>query len=122
MPKNQTSFKKGEKRVVRRKGVKNKRTILKESLGLTNFDKLASFIKNEGSEKLVNELQKLNSASYIYAWQAVAEFVKPKLTRVEYRDESPGTIPFDFSSLPIQLRKQILEHVRKNTSPADKRK
>lgn len=119
MPVTKTSFKKGEKRVVKTKGVKHKKTLLKESIGLKNWEQLASFVKNEGSEKLVEELVKLTRANYVYAWQAVAEFVKPKLTRVEYKEDPAGKIPFDFSSLPIELKKQILEHVRANTSVTD---
>jgi hypothetical protein len=63
-----STWPKGKKPPVQRpKGSKNKKTLLKESLGLKNWDKLVSFVNNEAAEKLVDEIYKLNGKDYIYA-------------------------------------------------------
>lgn len=79
-----TTWKKGEKPPVKKpKGAKNKRTILKEAIGLKNWDELEKFIETNGIEKCVKELQKLSRANYVYAFLALTEYVKPKLARTE---------------------------------------
>jgi hypothetical protein len=78
--KTSTSWKRGQN-PTRAKGQKSKTTLLKESMGLSNWDKLASFIKNEGAEKLVNELSDLEGKDFINSYSALAEYVKPKLQR-----------------------------------------
>lgn len=79
-----TTWKKGQKPPVKKpKGAKNKRTILKEALGLKNWDQLKGFIESNGIEKCVKEIGKLRGASYVYAFIALTEFVKPKLNRTE---------------------------------------
>jgi hypothetical protein len=75
-----TSWKKGEN-PKRKEGQKSKTTLLKESMGLSNWDRLASFIKNEGAEKLVDELSTLKGRDFINAYSGLAEYVKPKLQR-----------------------------------------
>jgi hypothetical protein len=78
--KRSTTWKKGEN-PTRQPGQKSKSTLLKESLGLANWDKLTSYIENEGSEKLVDEMDKLSGKDFINAYSSLAEFVKPKLNR-----------------------------------------
>jgi hypothetical protein len=67
----------------RRKGSKNKTTIAKEVLGLKGWESLKEFIEGKGAEKLVTEMNKLNGKTYVNAMQAMAEYVKPKLRRVD---------------------------------------
>jgi hypothetical protein len=113
-----SSWKKGTS-PIKAKGVKNKKTILKESLGLTNWNKLVSFIEHEGAEKMVEELQKLTGTSFSIAFQSITEFIKPKLSRKEHISDQGPLTEVNFRDLPADLRKQVLEHIRRNTKPAD---
>ena len=79
--KRSTSFAKGEGG--KPKGRKNRSTLVKESMGLTGWEKLCSYILNEGAEKYVDEMQKLKGRDFHVAYNALTEFVKPKLTRAE---------------------------------------
>lgn len=78
--KRSTSWQKGEA-PVKQPGTKNKHTLLKESLGLSNWAKLKSFIENEGAEKMVDEMMKLKGRDFVIAMTQFTEFVKPKLQR-----------------------------------------
>jgi hypothetical protein len=90
------------------KGTKQKRTLLKESLGLTNWGKLKSFIENEGAEKLVDELQHLKGKDYILAYSSLAEFIRPKQQRTTIAGDPNNplyTSGIDLSGLsPEELR------------------
>lgn len=74
------TWKKGENPRMQ-KGAKHKATILKESVGLNSWEKLKSFIENEGAEKLVDEMQDMTGKNYVIAYSTLAEFIKPKLQR-----------------------------------------
>lgn len=79
-----TTWKKGEKPPVKKpKGAKNKRTLLKEAIGLKNWDELKTFVETNGVEKCIKELGKMKAGAYVYAFLALTEFVKPKLARTE---------------------------------------
>jgi hypothetical protein len=79
-----STWPKGEKpKYVRQKGSKNKKTLVKEALGLTGWDALKEFIEGKGAEKLIVEMKKLNGKTYVNAMQAMSEYVKPKLRRVD---------------------------------------
>ena len=118
MAKNEKSFTPGDERAGRKPGAKNQRTKAKEAIGISNWNELKGFVENNGVQKCITELQKLKGKTYVYAYLSLTEYIKPKLTRVEYRDEGGNRIPFDFSQLPIDLRKQILEHVRTSNTTA----
>lgn len=118
MAKSQTYFKPGERKVGRTAGVKNQRTKVKEALGIASWEQLKGYVEGQGIERCVQELHKLKGRTYVYAYLTLTEYVKPKLTRVEYKDTGGQKIPFDFTSLPLELRKQILEHIRGNTNAA----
>jgi hypothetical protein len=82
--KRSSTWEKGKKPPVKRpKGSKNKRTILKEAIGLKNWDQLKGFVETHGLEKCIKELSKMKAGSYVYAFLALTEFVKPKLARTE---------------------------------------
>lgn len=79
-----STWAKGEKPPVQRpKGAKNNKTRLKESLGLQNWEGLKKFIETSGATKLIKEMRKLKGQQYVYAMQAMTEFVKPKLQRTD---------------------------------------
>ncbi len=86
-----TSWKSGTQ-PVKLKGTKHKKTLLKEAVGLKNWEGLKHYIETEGAEKLVDELQKLTGRDYVIAFQSMTEFVKPKLARQEVKAEIDTTI------------------------------
>lgn len=65
------------------KGSLNKRTVLKQNLGLKDWDGLKTFIETEGATKLIHEIRKLKGKEYVTAIHAMTEFVKPKLQRID---------------------------------------
>jgi hypothetical protein len=77
-----TSWKPGQA-PSKKKGTKNKRTVLKETIGLKSWDELTAFIEGKGVSKCVNELFKLKGSAYVYAYLTLTEYVKPKLARKE---------------------------------------
>ena len=57
--------------------------MVKERLGLTGWEKLCDYILNDGAKKYVTEMQKLKGKDFHVAYNALTEFVKPKLSRQE---------------------------------------
>lgn len=99
--KRSTTWPKGQKSPTHRpKGAKGKKTIIKEALGLKGWDSLKQFVEGDGAEKMVREMKKLKGKSYVYAMQAIAEFVKPKLSRVDAKVK--GDI--DLKTLPVKFK------------------
>lgn len=80
------------------KGRKNNKTLIKEALGLKGWEQLKDFVEGKGAEKMVTEMKKLKGKSYVYAMQSIAEFVKPKLSRVDANVKAKVT---DLSKIPI---------------------
>lgn len=75
---------KGQKPPVKKpKGAKNKRTLLKEAIGIDNWAQLQSFIETHGIKKCVQEIQKLSGKDFVSSFTQLTEFVKPKLARTE---------------------------------------
>ena len=111
-----STWKKGEKPPVQRpKGSKNKRTILKEAIGVKNWGELLAFVEAHGIEKCVKELQKMKGRSYVYAFMALTEFVKPKLARTEHvgDPDKPIKVEFDLKKLSKEELRQYLELTKK---------
>lgn len=79
--KNQTSFEQGNRSTGRAKGAKNKRTILKESVGLATWQQLEDFINNEGAELMITSMKQLRPGQYVHAYIGLVEYFKPKLSR-----------------------------------------
>lgn len=71
----------------RKKAVKNKKTILKEAIGISGWDRLQQYILTEGSEKMLKEMNSLKGGSYGFAFREMAEYFKPKLARTEITGE-----------------------------------
>lgn len=80
--KRSTTWKKGSN-YIKKKGTKNHKTRLKESVGKKNWSKLESFIKNEGAQRMVLVMNQLDDKNFINAFTSVAEFIMPKLQRVD---------------------------------------
>jgi hypothetical protein len=92
MGKTNTSFKKGERRVLRPKGLKETSTLVKESLGLTGWERMCQYIKNEGADKYIETLHELSGKEFVIAYNAMTEFVKPKLARTEIAGDKENPI------------------------------
>lgn len=75
---------KGKKPPVKRpKGSKNKKTLVKEAIGLKNWDTLKAYLETDGSGKMLDAMKKMNDRDFKYAFISLMDFVKPKLTRVD---------------------------------------
>lgn len=84
MARTSTTWAKGQKPPVhRRKDAKNKKTELKEQLGLIEWQGLETFCKTNGATRLIEELQQLKGKDYVVAMQSLLEFVVPKKARVQ---------------------------------------
>lgn len=82
--KRSTTWPKGKKPPVgRKKGSLNKKTLLKRSVGLHNWEGLKSYLETAGSTKMIREIRKLKGKDYVTAMHAMMEYVKPKLTRID---------------------------------------
>lgn len=105
-----TSFKKGSN-PIKAKGTKHKKTILKEAIGLKNWDSLKEFIEGKGAGKLVTEMNKLTGRNYVIAYSTLAEFVKPKLARTTLEGD-PNKPLFTQPLSDAQIDK-VLSEIRK---------
>lgn len=76
----------------RKKGSKARKTQVKEALGLKNWAGFKDYIENEGATKLIQEMKKLKGKDFVIAFQAMTEFVKPKLARQEVKAEIDTTV------------------------------
>lgn len=79
MAKTSTTFQKGAGG--RKPGAKNKETIAKELLRSSLWDKVAGKMTEEGIEKCWTELMTLEGKDFVYAFNTLLEYFKPKLTR-----------------------------------------
>lgn len=86
-----TSFKKGQN-PTRKKGAKSRSTKVKEKMGLTGWERLCNYILTDGADKYVEEMQKLKGKDFHVAYNALTEFVKPKLTRQEMSVKAAVTL------------------------------
>lgn len=62
-------------------GAKHDSTKVKESLGLTGWERLCDYILKDGADKYVEEMQKLKGKDFHIAYNSLTEYVKPKLNR-----------------------------------------
>jgi hypothetical protein len=81
MSKSSTSFTKGNKG--KPKGVKHQKTLVKEALGLQNWEGLKQYIETEGSTRLMEEMKKMKGRDLLYAMRYMTEFFKPKLRSID---------------------------------------
>lgn len=66
-----------------KKGSLQKKTLVKQKVGIDNWNQLASFIEGDGLKRYVQELHDMKGKDYTTAFNALSEFVKPKLSRTE---------------------------------------
>ena len=92
--------------------------MLQESLGLRNWAQLEAWVENDGIKKAIAKIEKLRGAAYVNAYTKLLEYVKPKLSRVEYRERS-SDVQFDFEKLPLELRMEILKYLRNEPLPGE---
>lgn len=77
-------FQKGRKKTGgNTKGTLHKKTIVKQKVGIDNWNQLAGFIEGPGLKRYIEELQDMKGKDYATAFNAISEFVKPKLSRTE---------------------------------------
>lgn len=88
-------------------------------MGLQNWAQLEGWAENEGIRTAIAKLEKLRGVSYINAYAKLLEYIKPKLSRVDYKDDTGDNIQFDFQKLPLELRTQLLEHLRNDKGTAE---
>ena len=86
---------------VKQKGQKHRKTKLKEALGLENWAGVQKYIEGEGATKLVQEMMKLKGRNFVIAYQAMTEFVKPKLARQEVKAEIDETVTIKQPSIQL---------------------
>lgn len=115
-----STWEKGKKPPVQRtKGSPNKKTKTIQAIGLQNWAQLQQWAENDGLQEAIKKMKRLRGAAYINAYTKLLEYVKPKLSRVEYRENPSSGIPFDFEALPVELRMEILKHLRNESLPGE---
>jgi hypothetical protein len=85
--KTETSFKPGTRPTGRAKGTKNKKTELRESIGVDNWQQVEHYLTTEGAAKLIDSLRELRPGQYVYAYTALLEYFRPKLSRQQLSAE-----------------------------------
>lgn len=84
MSKSGGTWKKGEKPPVQKpKGVKHKKTVLRQALGISNWAELQGWVEGPGIQAAIAELSKLKGKAFVDAYSKLTEYVKPKLQRTE---------------------------------------
>jgi hypothetical protein len=94
-----TTWKKGEN-PVKKKGQISRATKMKQAMGLENWEGLVQYIEGRGATKLVQEMQKLKGRDFVNAVSALAEYIKPKLSRVDAKVK--GSI--DFTNATVKFK------------------
>lgn len=119
--KRSSAWKPGESPVMK-KGTKHKKTILKEKLGLKNWNGLVKYIETEGATKLIEEVKKLRGRDFVIAINSLAEYVKPKLARTEVSGPNGGAIPIsniDYKLLSDEVLQAILNAKKPSNNPGE---
>ena len=88
--KNDTSFKPGERKAGRQQGTKNKKTMLKESIGIDTWQQVENYLVTEGAEKLIDSMRQLKPGQFVYAYTGLLEYFRPKLSRQQLTAGTPG--------------------------------
>lgn len=64
-----------------KKSRKHNKTKIKEAIGLDGWESLCDFIQKDGAVKYIQTLKTLKGKEFAIAYNAMAEYVKPKLQR-----------------------------------------
>lgn len=78
---NQTSFGPGSRPTGRAKGTKNKRTQLREAIGMESWQAIETYLTTEGAGKLIDSMRELRPNQYVIAYTGLLEYFRPKLSR-----------------------------------------
>lgn len=81
MAKNNGSFTPGNRKGGRAKGTPNKRTALKQAVGVASWEQVESYLTTEGAAKLIESLKELRPGQFVYAYTGLLEYFRPKLSR-----------------------------------------
>jgi hypothetical protein len=71
----------------KKKGSKNKATLLREQLKISSWAELSAFMEKEGLKRFVQEMNDLKGKDFVTAYNTLLEYVKPKLTRTEHQGQ-----------------------------------
>jgi hypothetical protein len=89
MAANDTSFTPGNRPAGRGKGTKNKRTELREAIGINSWQQIEHYLTTEGAEKLISSMKELRPGQFVYAYTGLLEYFRPKLSRQQL-SAAPG--------------------------------
>lgn len=84
---NQTSFGPGSRPTGRAKGTKNKRTQLREAIGMESWQAIETYLTTEGAGKLIDSMRELRPNQYVIAYTGLLEYFRPKLSRQQLAAE-----------------------------------
>lgn len=112
MGKSGGTWKKGEKPPVQKpKGVKHRKTRLRESLGINSWADLQGWVEGPGIKMVITELAKLKGKALIDGYAKLAEYVKPKLQRTEHTGTMQvNNYNVDLSKEDVKSINQTLEN------------
>lgn len=113
MAKTSTSFKKGDKRPRKPVGTKDKKTLLKEKVGLSTWEKMAGWLVEEGMERYKQEMESLEGKDFIYAHTTLMEYFKPKLNRTTLEGGGKPIEIINLSKLSNDELRKLAELQRK---------
>lgn len=93
----------------KKKGTKNRRTVVKQAIGIENWNQLQNWLETTGIQKATKELHKLKGRAYIMAYEALLEYVKPKLQRTTLVGDPKQPIStIDLSSFTFEQLKELI--------------
>ncbi len=98
-------------------GRPNAKTQLRQELGIDGKDqmkKLGLYLRGAGALRLIKQMKTLKGYRYVQAWQAVSEYIMPKLQRTfieDERDQAP-TVNDVLQQLPLEDKIKMLEVLR----------
>lgn len=67
-----------------RQGRRARKTLIREAIGRASWNRLQTFLQEEGAEKMVEALRILQGRDFIVAYIRLLEFIRPKLTRTTH--------------------------------------
>lgn len=92
----------------KKKGSKHRTTVIKNRLHLDSWKNLAAFIEGPGLKRYIKELDALSGKDYTTAFNTIAEYVKPKLSRQEHTGQIQSV------NYNVDLTKKEIEEITKS--------
>lgn len=68
------------------KGTVSKATRVKQEIGADSWQRLCEYVVNEGADKYIQTLEELDKKDFIVGFNAIIEYIKPKLIRSDNRN------------------------------------